>query len=50
MDKKTINIVIDSIEKSIKAKQEIIERLNDEIKRNEDDLARFNDIKRELNK
>ena len=34
----------------IKAKQEIIERLNDEIKRNEDDLARFNDIKRELNK
>ena len=50
MDKKTINIVIDSIEKSIKAKQEIIERLNNEIKRNEDDLARFNDIKRELNK
>jgi hypothetical protein len=50
MDKKTINIIIDSIEKSIKAKQEIIERLNDEIKRNEDDLARFNDIKRELNK
>lgn len=50
MDEKTINIIIDSIEKSIKAKQEIIERLNDEIKRNEDDLARFNDIKRELNK
>jgi hypothetical protein len=50
MDKKTINIIIDSIEKSIKAKQEIIERLNDEIKRNEDDLVRFNDIKRELNK
>lgn len=50
MDKKTINIIIDSIEKSIKAKQEIIERLNNEIKRNEDDLARFNDIKRELNK